>query len=58
MNGDPQRPPAIAGSPTADEVAAVLAALTRRSPAPRTSAYERWRQTRLAARRDRGSTTR
>jgi hypothetical protein len=58
VNGVPDRPPAIVGSPTADEVAAVLAALTHRSSAPRASAYERWRQTRLAARRDRGSATR
>jgi hypothetical protein len=48
----------IEGGPTADEVAAVLAALTQRRPAPRTSAYERWRQTRLAARRHRGSAPR
>jgi hypothetical protein len=36
--------------PTADEIAAVLAALAQRGAGPTTSPYERWRLTRLAAR--------
>ena len=50
MNAGASRPPAVAGGPTADEIAAVLAALVQFGPGPVTSGYERWRRTRLATR--------
>jgi hypothetical protein len=39
----------VRGGATAEEVAAVLALLTRSEPAPPPDPYRRWRQTRLAA---------
>jgi hypothetical protein len=55
-NGVPHRSPRTGSGPTADEIAAVLAALTRRGPAPKASTYECWRRTRLASLHDRGWT--
>lgn len=43
------RPVVVRGPATADEVAAVLAALRPPDPRPAADRYERWRATRLAA---------
>jgi len=40
----------VRGAPTSDEIAAVLAALTRRVPATSDDPYERWRRGRIEAR--------
>ena len=48
MTGDGELP-TVSGGASADELAAVLAALARRRPEPPARMYERWRRTRLAA---------